>query len=124
LAGIALLAVPAYAAAPSGVIALAKLQKGKWQVRELDGAVPGAAICLGNPEQLVRFAHRTAPGCTQEIFHNGAASATVQYTCGARGFGHSAVRVETPRSVRIDSQGFTDGHPFSFKLEARRVGAC
>jgi hypothetical protein len=124
LAGMALLAVPAAAAAPSGVAALGKLQKGRWQVRELDGAVSPANICLGDPEQLVRFAHRAGPSCELEILHNGAAAATVQYRCGARGFGYSAVRVETPRSVRIDTQGFANGGPFSYKLEARRLGAC
>jgi hypothetical protein len=124
LAGLALLAIPAGAAAPSGFAAFAKLQPGKWQVRELDGATPPANICLGNPEQLLRFEHRTGAPCKMEVLHNDPAGLTVQYSCPGRGFGHSALRVLTPRAVRIDSQGFSKGLPFSYKLDARRIGAC
>lgn len=123
LTGIALFAIPAEAAAPV-IAALAKLQRGKWQVRELDGATPAANICIGDPDQLIRFAHRVGPLCNTEILHNGATAATVQYSCPGRGFGHSALRVLTPRAVRIDSQGFSNGRPFSYQLDARRIGAC
>jgi hypothetical protein len=123
LAGIASMALPAHAAAPA-LEALAKLEKGRWQVRELDGATPPAAMCLTSPGVLLRFEHRAAPSCSWEVVENAAGSATVQYSCGGRGFGYSHLRVETPRSVRIDTQGFSNGRPFSYRLEARRTGAC
>jgi hypothetical protein len=123
LAGIALLALPAHAAAPA-IAALNTLEKGRWQVRELDGATTPAALCLGNPEVLVRFPHRGDPLCALEVLASGPAAATVQYSCKGRGFGHSHLRVETPRSVRVDTQGFRAGRPFSHRLEARRTGAC
>jgi hypothetical protein len=38
--------------------------------------------------------------------------------------GHSTIRVETPRLVRIESQGVDGGMPFEFRAEARRIGPC
>ena len=124
VAGIAAAAVPAFAVATISVGALRKLESGRWQVRELDSAVETTAICLGNPQQLVRFEHRHTPGCSSQILDSGEATATSQYSCAGRGYGHSSVRVQTPRTVRIDTQGLSNGRPFSYRLEARRVGAC
>lgn len=123
LAGIASLALPAFAAAPPGD-PLSKLEKGRWQVRELEGATPAASLCIGDPAVLLRFEHRGERSCSTEVLASGATSRTAQYTCRGRGFGHSHLRVETPRSVRVDSQGFSKGRPFSYRLEARRTGAC
>lgn len=123
LAGIALVALPVHAAAP-GIDALATLEKGLWQVRELDGAVPPATICLRDPTILLRFEHRFERSCSVEVLESGAVSQTLQYTCKGRGFGHSHLRVQTPRTVRIDTQGFSRGRPFSYRLEGRRTGAC
>jgi hypothetical protein len=104
--------------------ALTKLEKGRWQVRELDGAATPTAICLTNPAVLLRYEHRSETSCSWEVLENAAGSATVQYSCRGRGFGYSQLRVETPRSVRVDTQGFSNGRPFSYRLEARRTGAC
>jgi hypothetical protein len=93
-------------------------------VRDVDGAAPPASLCIGDPAVLLRFEHRGDRSCSTEVLAGGATSQTVQYTCRGRGFGHSHLRVETPRSVRIDSQGFSKGRPFSYRLEARRTGAC
>jgi hypothetical protein len=123
IVGIVAFAVPASAAAPT-IAALAKLEKGRWQVRELDNAVAPTALCLGDPARLLRFEHRAVGGCASEILGNGPASATVQYNCRGRGFGHSTLRVETPRSVRVDTQGMSGGRPFSYRLEAQRIGTC
>jgi hypothetical protein len=123
LAGAALFALPA-AGAPSGAGALASLEKGRWQVREMGNALPAAAICLGDPAQLVQFVHRGGQACRAEILESAGNSLTVQYRCPASGFGHSHVRVETPRTVRVETQGLRNGRPFSYRLEARRVGAC
>jgi hypothetical protein len=123
LGGIGLLALPAYAAAPS-LAALGKLEKGRWQVRELDNATPATSLCIGDPEVLLRYEHRSFPACTSEVLDSAPAAGTIQYSCKGRGFGHSHLRVETPRTVRVDTQGFSNGRPFSYRLEARRTGAC
>jgi hypothetical protein len=123
LAGVAVLAFPAGAASPA-VDVLSRLEKGRWQVRELDGATPPASLCLGDPATLLRFEHRAAASCSSEVLDKGAASVTVQYRCASRGFGHSHLRMETPRSVRIETQGFSNGRPFAYRLEAQRTGTC
>jgi hypothetical protein len=50
--------------------------------------------------------------------------AVVEYHCGAAGFSRSQVDVITPRSLRIDTQGISAQEPFSYVLQARRVGDC
>lgn len=123
LAGAALCAAPAWSLATARIAALAKLAPGRWEVRDLAGGARPAALCLGDPDALVRFEHRGAR-CTAETVEDGDGAATVQYSCRGRGFGHSKIRVETPRLVRIDTQGLSDGRPFAYRLEARRVGSC
>ncbi len=123
LAGAAALALPAQAAAP-GIESLSRLEKGRWEVREVDGATETASVCLGDPAALLRFEHRTAAACSSEVVESAASTATVQYSCQGQGFGHSALKVETPRSVRIETQGISRGRPFSYRLQAQRVGAC
>ena len=123
LAAAALAAAPAYAFVSMRVAALSKIERGRWHVRELDSAVAPATICLGDPAQVLRFAHRNA-SCQADVFEDGASGATIQYSCPGRGFGHTHVRVETPRAMMIDTQGLSNGRPFSYRLEARRVGAC
>ena len=122
-AAAALGAAPAYALVAGHAAALSKIERGRWHVRELDSAVASATLCLGDPAQILRFAHRNA-SCTADVFEDGARGATIQYSCPGRGFGHTHVRVETPRAMLIDTQGLSNGRPFSYRLEARRVGAC
>ena len=119
----AALAGPVYAAASSGIGVLDALERGRWTVRDLDSGQSRAPVCLGNGVQFVQPEH-DGPACPQEIVENGQTTATVQYSCSGRGFGHTHLRVETPRSIRIDTQGLKNGRPFSYRLEAKRVGIC
>jgi len=50
--------------------------------------------------------------------------ATVHYTCPGLGWGRTSLLVETPRLVRINSQGIAGRAPFAFDAEARRTGEC
>ena len=54
---------------------------------------------------------------------NGSSTA-IDYSCGGAGFGHSEITVLTPRSLRIETQGISDGLPFNYVLQARRVDDC
>ena len=51
-------------------------------------------------------------------------SATIEYHCAGADFGRSEIDVITPRSLRIETQGISDGLPFNYVLQARRVGEC
>ena len=48
----------------------------------------------------------------------------IDYSCGPAGFGHSEVNVLTPRSLRIATQGISDGLPFNYVLQAHRIADC
>ena len=51
-------------------------------------------------------------------------SIVIQYGCGPAGFGRTKIDVLTPRSLRISTQGISDGLPFNYVLQARRIGDC
>ena len=117
------LGAPALAVAAGGMTALAPLERGRWEVRDLDGGGARPAICLGDPARFVQLEH-AGPACPIEILQNGKGETTAQYSCAGRGFGHTHIRVETPRLIRIDTQGLNNGKPFSYRFEARRAGSC
>ena len=123
LAAGVILAAPVYAGATEKIAALAGLEPGRWQVRDLDSRQERPGLCLGDPVQLVQLEHR-GEACPVEVIESGAAGATVQYSCSSRGFGHTHVRVETPRLIRVETQGLNNGRPFSHRFEAKRIGNC
>lgn len=122
LAGVAAAAAPVFALALPDLEALAQLERGRWQISDVAGAAP-RSICLGDPAAFVQLEHRGV-ACGREVLSSEASAATIHYTCPGRGFGHTSIRVETPRLARIDTQGLVDGRPFSYRVEARRVGSC
>lgn len=121
LAGLAAVAAPVFAFAVPELEAFSSLEKGRWQLR--DSAGEARSVCLADPTVFVQLEHEGVR-CEQEILANGKGAATVQYSCPGRGFGHTSIRVETPRLARIDTQGLADGRPFSYRTEARKVGSC
>jgi len=116
-------AIPAYGLATSGLAALAQLERGRWLVRDLDADVDRQSLCVGDPVLLAQIEHR-GPPCAREIIESGPTGGTIRYTCRGRGFGHSTLRVETPRLVKIHTQGINGARPFAFRAEARRIGDC
>lgn len=121
LAGLIAVAAPVFAFALPDLEAFSQLERGRWQLR--DAAGESRSICLGDPTELVQLEH-AGISCEQEILANGKGAATVQYSCPGHGYGHTSIRVETPRLARVDTQGLADGRPFSYRAEARKVGAC
>ncbi|HWH18664.1 MAG TPA: hypothetical protein VNT77_10090 [Allosphingosinicella sp.] len=104
--------------------ALAGLQPGRWELRELDNprAVP-RSICIGDTGMLLQLQHRDLP-CSRLVLANEARSATVHYTCPSGGFGRTSLRVDTSRTVVVDTQGIDDNRPFQYRAELRRIGSC
>ena len=101
--------------------ALDTMQQGTWQLREIGGEA--RAMCVRDPTSLFQLRSRGA-GCSRFVIENAATSATVHYTCPGRGHGRTTISVETPRLVRISSEGIEGGAPFSVEIEGRRTGAC
>ena len=121
LAGLFAVAAPVLAFSVPKVEALAKLEPGRWQLREPDGAE--RSICLADPAALMQLEHEGVT-CDREVLASESGAATVEYSCPGRGFGRTSIRVETPRLARIDTQGLADGRPFAYRVEARKTGGC
>lgn len=106
----------------STMIALAGVERGQWNLQDQEG--PGARkLCLTNPSALLQLQHGNAQ-CEHFVVENSARTATIHYTCPGHGYGRTTVSVETPRLVRVETQGVLDGEPFSAVLEGRKIGTC
>jgi hypothetical protein len=101
---------------------LGKLEIGQWVVKPYDKGSAKRSLCVRNPAALIQIEH--GGGCRHDVLSSDGRGATVEYSCGSRGFGHTTVRMQTPRSATIDTQGMVDGRPFAYRAVARRVGAC
>ena len=89
----------------------------------MPGARVAARECLADMTVLARYEHKSR-ACTMKVTTDSASSTVVDYACGGAGFGHTKIDVVTPRSLRIETQGVSDNLPFSYLLQARRVGDC
>ncbi|MEA3034696.1 MAG: hypothetical protein QOH04_455 [Sphingomonadales bacterium] len=80
-------------------------------------------LCFADPAQLVRLEHE-GMACTSESVAGDVRGATIQYSCPGHGYGHTILRIETPRVATIETQGLVDGRPFGYRATARKVGPC
>jgi hypothetical protein len=103
--------------------ALAQAQAGLWEISGVPGAAAPVRQCLADLALLARFEHR-AKSCSANTVREAGTSSVIDYNCGAAGFGHSEVNVITPRSLRIATQGISDGLPFNYVLQAHRIADC
>jgi hypothetical protein len=95
---------------------------GLWEVsRSATGARP-TKICA-QAALFAQWEHRQAQ-CRRTVISSSPLYAVVTYTCRGGDFGRSNVRVITPRTLRIETQGISQGFPFNYVLHARRVGNC
>jgi uncharacterized protein DUF3617 len=111
------------AAAQQRAPAWAQAQPGLWEISGAPGAKAPFRQCVADIAVLAEFEHR-GKNCSLKGMSNSANSTTLEYSCGSAGFGRSQVDVITPRSLRIDTQGISAQLPFSYVLQARRVGDC
>lgn len=121
-----LLAIPVVALALTAaqpVATLDSLQPGLWEVTAAEHEKVLARQCVADVAALARFEHR-GKACSSKVLKSSGSEASVEYNCGAAGFGHSDIDVLTPRSLRISTQGISGGLPFNYVLQARRVGDC
>ena len=96
---------------------------GYWDI-SLSATGNGARrVCLSDPMILAQWEHRGV-ACTRDLLSEQGNSATVRYSCPGGGFGQSVMTLLTPRSIKVDTQGISDGGPFAYSLYARRAGSC
>jgi hypothetical protein len=105
---------------PSG---LAQAQPGLWEISGVPGTAAPVRQCVADFALLARFEHR-ARSCSLRTVRDGGTTGEVDYSCGPAGFGHSQVTLLTPRALRIATQGISDGLPFNYVLQARRIDDC
>ena len=96
---------------------------GLWEVSRSARGGNAERKCVPAAAVLAQWEHRGAH-CTPTVVSATATEAVVHYTCHGGGFGQSKMKVITPRTLRIETQGISAGLPFSYTLHARRVGDC
>ena len=113
--------------AAAGLLVAANLPQamvgpGEWEIAK-SASGRGEKICLPDAAMLMQWEHRSKQ-CTRVVVTSSVDRAEVHYTCVGGGFGTSRVQVLTPRAIKVDTQGISDGLPFGYAVHARRVGAC
>ena len=97
---------------------------GLWGVSRSATGANSERRCVPNAASLSQWEHLQNQ-CTRLVLSSTETSAVINYTCPKGGFGRSTIKVITPRTLRIETQGIgTDGFPFNYTLHARRVGDC
>ena len=100
-----------------------RVSGGLWEVSGAPGAEEPVRMCIGNLARLAQFEHRQA-SCERNLIRDTAEMAEFHYSCAGQGFGRTTMRLVTPRSLRVETQGISGGAPFHYVLQARRVGDC
>jgi hypothetical protein len=99
------------------------VQPGLWEVSR-DATGNGARRgCLSDMALLATYAH-AGDRCRRTILANSPQRLLMSLECGPGDFGRSEITVTTPRSLKLDTQGFHRGEPYDFSVYARRVGEC
>lgn len=96
---------------------------GLWEISRSATGANAERRCLPSAVILAQWEHLRGQ-CTRLVVSSGPASAVIHYTCTGSGFGRSTIRVITPRTLRIETQGISQGYPFNYVLHARRLGDC
>jgi hypothetical protein len=96
---------------------------GEWAVSKAANGSDAVRVCLADAAMLMQWEHRGKP-CTRTVLSSSLDRAEVHYTCAGGGFGSSKAEVLTPRTLRVHTQGISDGYPFAYVLHARRMGDC
>lgn len=121
--GLGLVVIATAGQAAGQIQALSSLESGLWDLRSTRGRDVGRTMCVTDPNVFLQLGH---PGrsCSRFPIVNEPKNASVHYSCAGAGQGQTDLRVETPRLVQIETQGFLNQQPFSYSFEARRVGDC
>ena len=103
--------------------ALSSAAGGLWEVSKSANGHDATRICVPSPDVLAQFEHRQKH-CSRTIVSDSGTETLISYNCPGGGFGQSKMKLITPRTLRIDTQGISENLPFHYQLHARRVGEC
>lgn len=113
-------AVPAKAP-PIAVFSI--IEPGQWELHEVGSTAPSRQLCVTNPDMLIQLRHGGTQ-CARYVTENTAQAVTVNYDCDAAGSGRTTITLDTPRQIRVQTQGIAQAAPFDVEYSAHRVGAC
>lgn len=116
-------ALPAQNARAPTLNVLGAVERGAWTVREV-GNPRAPRLCLPDVADLLQVQHPRGAGCSRFVIANEAKSATVHYTCPGAGHGRTTLTADTPRVIRVETQGIASNAPFDVRYEARRAPSC
>jgi len=116
---------PAPAEAPhtssTSLAAVNRLEPGLWKL-DIKGQAPEVE-CFTDMISLIQVEHEQ-PGCSLFVIANKPKSATAHYSCQGAGWGRTTIKMASPVSATIHTQGISHNQPFAYEVEAHRVGAC
>jgi len=102
-------------------LVLGGLEPGNWKLRELGGAA--RELCITDPASLLQIQHGMA-NCSRLLIDDAPRAATVHYSCPGAGHGRTVLKLETPRSLLLETQGIDHGEPFEQRYQGTRTGDC
>lgn len=120
--GLSLVGGLSVAAAMPSLTALSRVEHGQWQLKSVGTNDETQTLCLTDPRVLLHYRHDMAH-CQHVVVTNDINTTTVHYTCQGS-HGQTMVKVATPRSFNLDTQGIIKGAPFEDSYEARYIGQC
>ena len=113
----------AWAEAAQAPGVLPGVKPGLWEVSRDATGREARRGCLRNMELLATYAH-AGGRCIRTTLVNSPRRLLISLECGEGEFGRSEITVTTPRSLKLETQGFRRGEPYDFSVYARRVGEC
>ncbi|MDO7842576.1 DUF3617 domain-containing protein [Sphingomonas immobilis] len=116
-------ALTAAAPASAPLVALSRIEPGLYQLKEVGSSAPPKSLCIANAAVLIQLEHPDA-NCSRFVIDDTPDSATVHYTCPGSGHGRTVVKIATPRSFDLETQGIVNRAPFDIDMQGRRVGDC
>ncbi|MGL4313979.1 MAG: DUF3617 domain-containing protein [Sphingomonas sp.] len=99
------------------------IEPGQWELREVGSTAAPKLMCLIDADQLIQLRHAHA-ACTRYVVEDTPQSGTVNYSCDAAGSGRTTITLDTPRQIRLQTQGIAQAAPFDMDYAGRRLGAC
>ena len=113
--GLAIAALPA-------LTALARVEHGQWELKAIGSNDATRTLCITDPRVLIHNGHDVGQ-CQHSVITNDTNTTTLHYACRGS-HGQTTVKVATPRSFNLETQGIINGAPFEDEYEARLIGSC
>jgi hypothetical protein len=104
-------------------VALAGIAPGLWEFSRSATGHDARRGCLSDMVLLATYAH-AGDRCMRTILSDRPRELVMALECGMGDFGRSRITVTTPRSLKLETQGFHRGEPYDYTVYARRVGEC